>query len=72
MCPKPNDTSSPLSKKSHVEDFEDDVPAVFQALTAEPDNNELWTTITFPVDHDLTVFSPKLEKEIKYHLRKYM
>lgn len=70
MCPKPNDTGSPLSKKSHVEEFPEYVEGLFQALTVEPDSEQRWTTFTFPVDHDLEIFNPKPEKEIKYHLRK--
>lgn len=69
MCPKPNDTGSLLSKKSHVEDISDAIPALFQALTVEPDPQLRWTTFTFPVDHDLTLYSPKPEMEMKYILQ---
>lgn len=73
MCPKPNDTGSLLSKKSHVEDIPDAIPALFQALTVEPDPQLRWTTFTFPVDHDLTLYSPKPEMEMKYTiLRKFL
>ncbi|KAL6419592.1 hypothetical protein ACFW04_011310 [Cataglyphis niger] len=33
LCPKPNVTDNPLSRKSHVEEFSDPIPALFQALT---------------------------------------
>merc|ERR1712024_331414 len=33
MCPKPNVTIHELSKKSHVEDIEENSPTLFQALT---------------------------------------
>lgn len=70
MCPKPNDTGSALSKKSHVEDYTDFIPGLFHALTAEPDKDLRWTTFTFPIDIDISQYSPKPEKEIKYYLRK--
>ncbi|XP_069698978.1 protein twisted gastrulation [Periplaneta americana] len=63
MCPKPNDTSTPLGKKSHVEDFNDPIPALFDALTAEPDTQQRWITYKFPVDYDQTTFLPKQERD---------
>lgn len=69
MCPKPNDTGSALSKKSHVEDYTDFIPGLFHALTAEPDKDLRWTTFTFPIDIDISQYSPKPEKEIKYYLQ---
>jgi len=66
MCPKPNDTSSALSKKSHVEIFSDPVPALFTALMSEADTQERWITVTFPVDFYTDPYRPKLEKEFKY------
>ncbi|XP_001600362.1 twisted gastrulation protein homolog 1-A [Nasonia vitripennis] len=68
LCPKPNVTDNPLSKKSHVEDFNEPVPGLFQALTAEPDPHERWLTFSYPVDFNVTFFSPKPEKEIKYRI----
>lgn len=71
MCPKPNYTSNALSRKSHVEDLKDEaIPNLFQALTAEPDPQERWLTFTFPVDFEISVFQPLLEKEFKYRTRK--
>lgn len=69
MCPKPNDTSSALSKKSHVEIFSDPVPALFTALMSEADTQERWITFTFPVDFYTNPYRPKLEKEF-YWARK--
>jgi len=66
MCPKPNDTSSALSKKSHVEIFSDPIPALFTALMSEADTQERWITVTFPVDFYTDPYRPKLEKEFKY------
>ncbi|XP_003693715.1 twisted gastrulation protein homolog 1-A-like isoform X1 [Apis florea] len=63
LCPKPNITDNPLSKKSHVEDFTDPMPGLFQALTAEPDPHERWLTFTFPVDFDMSLFTPKHENK---------
>jgi len=70
MCPKPNDTGSALSKKSHVEMFSDPVPALFAALMSEPDTQQRWITFTFPVDFYTDSYRPKLEKEFKYWTRK--
>jgi hypothetical protein len=70
MCPKPNDTSSALSKKSHVETYSDPIPALFTALMSEADTQERWTTVTFPVDFYTDPYRPKLEKEFKYWTRK--
>lgn len=69
LCPKPNITDNPLSRKSHVEEFSEPVPALFQALTAEADPHERWLTFTYPVDLDMTVFGPK--NEMKYHISEY-
>lgn len=70
LCPKPNVTDNPLSKKSHVEDFSEPVPGLFQALTSEPDPQERWLTFTYPVDFDVALFTPKHGKEMKYKTRK--
>ncbi|ENN75829.1 twisted gastrulation protein homolog 1-A-like [Dendroctonus ponderosae] len=63
MCPKPNSTTSPLSKKSHVEDFQETIPGLFSALTEAPDTLNRWASKTFPIDIDLSQYSNK--KEIK-------
>ncbi|XP_014203681.1 twisted gastrulation protein homolog 1-A [Copidosoma floridanum] len=68
LCPKPNVTDNRLSKKSHVEEFGEPIPGLFQALTAEPDPHERWHTFTYPVDFNITLFSPKPDKEIKYRM----
>lgn len=47
------------------------MPALFQALTAEPDPLERWLTFTYPVDFDVGSFTPKHGNEMKYHMRKY-
>jgi len=60
-----------LSKKSHVEDFTEPVPALFEALTAEDDPHGRWLTFTYPIDLDVREYEPKHENEMKYHLRKY-
>lgn len=48
------------------------MPGLFQALTAEPDPHERWLTFTFPVDFDMSLFTPKHDKEMKYHMRMYL
>lgn len=63
MCPKPNNTVSELSRKSHVEDLTEPTPDLFSALTDDRDTLQRWLTFTFPVDLDITIFKPK---EIKY------
>ncbi|KAK3919824.1 Protein twisted gastrulation [Frankliniella fusca] len=70
MCPKPNQTNNnALSKRSHVEEFNEPIPELFQALMgSEPDAQERWITVTFPIDFELNNahYKPNLEKEIKY------
>ncbi|XP_011145757.1 twisted gastrulation protein homolog 1-A isoform X3 [Harpegnathos saltator] len=68
LCPKPNVTENPLSKKSHVEDFNEPVPALFQALTTEEDPLQRWIPFTFPVDYDLSLFHSK-DKDMTYHMQ---
>ncbi|XP_074042811.1 protein twisted gastrulation [Leptinotarsa decemlineata] len=65
MCPKPNETSTTLSRKSHIEDFSEGVPALFSVLTELPDVLERWDTKTFPVDIEYTNYAPKKEIKIK-------
>lgn len=68
MCPKPN-TSTLLSRKSHVEDFgENAVPALFSVLTERPDPLERWDVKVFPVDIEYNNYGPK--KEFKVKMRK--
>lgn len=69
LCPKPNITDNPLSKRSHVGEFDEPVPALFQALTTEPDPHERWITVTFPVDFNVSLFGSKSDKEMIYHMR---
>lgn len=66
MCPKPNNTASELSRKSHVEDLTEPTPDLFAALTDDRDTLQRWQTFTFPVDLDKSLFKHKLDKEIKY------
>lgn len=68
MCPKPNETQNYLSRNSHVEDFGEAFPNLFQALTAGPDPENRWNSTTFPVDIDASEYAPK--KELKIHMRK--
>merc|ERR1739848_914204 len=58
MCPKPNVTIHQLSKKSHVEDLEENIPTLFQALTDQEDAQGRWSIVTFPVDIDMSAFLP--------------
>lgn len=68
MCPKPN-TSTLLSRKSHVEDFGDNaVPALFSVLTEKADPLERWDVKVFPVDIEYNQYGPK--KEFKVKMRK--
>lgn len=70
MCPKPNDTSSALSKKSHVEIFSEPFPGLFTELMSDADTLARWITFTFPVDFYTGSYQPKIEKEFKYWTRK--
>lgn len=69
MCPKSSDTRN-VSRQSHIGDLEG-IPGLFQALTEGSDEDEdKWTTFTFPVDFEAVLWGPKGEKEYKYILRK--
>jgi hypothetical protein len=65
MCPKPNVTTSALSRKSHVEDLPEPIMTLFYALVSEPDLQQRWESLTFPIDFDIEVFKPDFQKEIK-------
>lgn len=65
MCPKPNVTTNALSRKSHVEDLPEPIMTLFYALVSEPDVQQRWESLTFPVDFDIEVFKPDFQKEIK-------
>lgn len=69
MCPKPNGTRNALSKKSHVEELEA-IPGLFKALTDVADEEEKWSTFSFPVDFDAALYGAKLDKDFKFYLRK--
>lgn len=72
MCPKPKDAMNALSTKSHVEDFQDPVPDLFQALMAEPDTSERWISYTYPIEIDVSMYRPKLENQVKVITSKYI
>ncbi|KAK7863519.1 hypothetical protein R5R35_004972 [Gryllus longicercus] len=67
MCPKPNDTGSALSKKSHVEEFNDSYPSLFAALTTEPDPNNRWITYTYVNVIDRMPYVPDVHKSLELH-----
>lgn len=69
MCPKPNDTRNAISKKSHVEELEG-IPGLFSALTEEADIEDKWSIFSFPVDFDSALYGNKVDKEIKFVMRK--
>lgn len=56
MCPKPNETNNQLAKNSHVEDLDEEIPALFQALTEDPDTLERWTSFTYPAHKGVSFF----------------
>lgn len=64
LCPKTNETHDlDLSTKSHVEDFPQNFPQLFQALTKEPDPEERWDSFMYEI-----VLKPKktpTELEVK-------
>ncbi|XP_025206006.1 protein twisted gastrulation-like [Melanaphis sacchari] len=65
MCPKPNVTTNELSRKSHVEDLSDSVVTLFTALVSEPDLQQRWESLTYPIDLDIEMFQPDFQKEFK-------
>lgn len=68
MCPKAmDDGGGTLSSKSHVEDFAEKVAGLFQVLTEAPDPQNRWTSFTYAIDLDATLFAPK--KEMKLHMQ---
>ena len=64
MCPKPNVTIHELSRKSHVEDLDENIPTLFQALTDQEDAQSRWSIVTFPIDIDMTSFQPIDKKTV--------
>lgn len=70
MCPKPNETRTGLSTQSHVEELEG-IPGLFKALTDVADEEEKWSTFSFPVDFDAALYGAKLDRDFKFFLRKY-
>ncbi|XP_063366693.1 protein twisted gastrulation [Cydia amplana] len=70
MCPKPNDTATALSKTSYVEELAaDSVPVLFSSLTSDPDPEERWLSITYPVDLDISAYRPAKDNQLVYHLQ---
>ncbi|KAF2901673.1 hypothetical protein ILUMI_04516 [Ignelater luminosus] len=67
MCPKPETGGTSLNKKSHVEEFSEKVAGLFQVLTEDQDPQDRWTSFTYSIDLDATIFAPK--KEIKLHMQ---
>lgn len=65
MCPQINETENTLSTQSHVEDFKENVDALFQVLTEYPDDR--WSSLTFPMDIDISMYSTK--KEVKFYMK---
>lgn len=55
-----------------MEEFTEPIPGLFQALNDEPDPQERWLTFTYPVDINVSLFVPKVEKETKYNSRKFI
>ncbi|XP_076358176.1 twisted gastrulation protein homolog 1-like isoform X1 [Tachypleus tridentatus] len=64
LCPKPNDTDTDLSKKSHVEDLPEPIPALFTVLTEEEDHKLRWISYTFPAH--ITIITANGKNEIKF------
>ncbi|KAG1689923.1 Protein twisted gastrulation [Nymphon striatum] len=66
ICPQPNITEHELHKKSHVEDLNDPIPDLFDALTLEKDELLRWSVYKFPTHKNLAILSPGDGKEIKF------
>lgn len=69
MCPKPTDTPFKLTNASSVEELGDGVPGLFAALTIEPDPDERWLSITYPIDFDLNAYRSASDRQLVYHLQ---
>ncbi|XP_016837111.1 twisted gastrulation protein homolog 1-A-like isoform X1 [Nasonia vitripennis] len=70
LCPKSNDTQTvPLSKKSHVEDFDEPFPELFRALNEEPDEHKRWNSFTYPISLPNRILSPQQEKNFEYYMQ---
>ncbi|OXU22646.1 hypothetical protein TSAR_005354 [Trichomalopsis sarcophagae] len=68
LCPNSNVTETiPLSKKSHVEDFDEPFPELFRALTQEPDEHKRWDSFTYQNSLPNRILSPQQEKKIEYY-----
>ncbi|XP_063910308.1 twisted gastrulation protein homolog 1-B-like [Zophobas morio] len=60
LCPQPHEIDETLlSKKSHVEDFKEPVPGLFDALTQVPDAQNRWNITRMPINIDLSHYGPK-------------
>jgi hypothetical protein len=70
LCPKPSDknSKSPLSKQSYFEKLDGGIPGLFNALLEDSDD-EKWTAVTFPVDHDSSVYGPN-SQDMQFYMRK--
>jgi len=71
MCPKPNITTNALSRKSHVEDLPEPIMTLFYALVSEPDLQQRWESLTFPVDYYEDVLKSDFQTEIKMMQSKF-
>ncbi|XP_052860158.1 protein twisted gastrulation isoform X3 [Anopheles cruzii] len=65
MCPKPIETSSELSKQSHIEDLEG-FTNLYNVITSEQDPQGRWKVISFPIDIDAALYGPKADSGTKY------
>ncbi|RWS26071.1 protein twisted gastrulation-like protein [Leptotrombidium deliense] len=66
MCPKPNETESILSSKSHVETLPEPMQNLFDVLTEDKDPHLRWTSETFPVQISFITSVGTDPKEIKF------
>ncbi|CAI6372317.1 unnamed protein product [Macrosiphum euphorbiae] len=63
MCPEPNVTVDELSKKSQVEDLPEPIVTLFTALASEPDPQQRFESLTYPIDLDIKMFKPDFQKD---------
>ncbi|XP_044758840.1 twisted gastrulation protein homolog 1-A-like isoform X2 [Coccinella septempunctata] len=68
-CPTNTDqtTKKPNLIESYVEDFLEPVPGLFQALTEKADDQNRWISVTYPIDFEVTEYTPK--KLVKIHMK---
>lgn len=59
-----------MNKLSHVEEYSEVAPELFNLLTEYPDTLERWQTFTFPFNIDIGDYKPK--QVVKIEMSKFL